>query len=623
MAGIALATATATVTAVSTRLGGRGAGRSAWVRHHLQLRQCHSSGWPSTTTATSLRWVVSSTTVTSTSHTNPLAVASNGTSYSYSVKRGFSSNDSAAGYHVNGSGGDDDDTPPFFDVLICGGGVVGCTLARSLNKTLPNLQVGLLEARDFNPPRPTSLINKQQQESAATTTTTTTKDSSIIPHPRSYALSPMSLQLLGETTLEELNLGYYTSMQIWQANSPASLTFTTRDLHVDPSKAPYLGAVVDDNSIVASLWYQIQDTTKCYTNTSLTSINSDSSPSSSDYNSYDDSLITVTTNHGQKIQTSLLVGADGGNSWIRKTSGISRIGTEYNQHALTFTVELEEKTSTSQQQRAFQRFLPDGSILALLPTYSTKHAIIVWSTSPSNVTKWKEENDESALIDLLNEYLMEGPQRLPPLLERDQQETSQSSSSSTLATIGNNLLYGAERVVDTVQYGLAMASHHPNPKFYAPPKITKVVSSKFSFPLSCYQSQYYTASASGNTTNNKNSQPQQHHHRIALIGDAAHTVHPMAGQGLNLGLGDVSTLVECISKASNAGMDVSTFLQDEYGTLRHQSVSTSLVGIHTLQRLFNNQQHTILQHVKTFGMNVIQNVSPLRRQIVQAAAYGI
>ena len=97
----------------------------------------------------------------------------------------------------------------------------------------------------------------------------------------------------------------------------------------------------------------------------------------------------------------------------------------------------------------------------------------------------------------------------------------------------------------------------------------------------------------------------------------------MAGQGLNLGLGDVSTLVECISKASNAGMDVSTFLQDEYGTLRHQSVSTSLVGIHTLQRLFNNQQHTILQHVKTFGMNVIQNVSPLRRQIVQAAAYGI
>ena len=486
----------------------------------------------------------------------------------------------------------------FYDVLICGGGVVGCSLARSLNASMPSLRVGLLEARDFNPPPPSS--------SAVDSNTDNTPP---VPHPRSYALSPSSLNLFGEKTIQDLKdrLGYYESMQVWQANSPASLTFTTRDLHIDPSKAtPYLGACVEDIPLVASLWYQIQQDSKttCYTSTTLSTIDNPASPSiqateDNEQPYYDDGLITVTTNDGQTIQTALLVGADGGNSYVRKTSDISRIGTEYNQHALTFTVELE----SSMYQRAFQRFLPDGSILALLPTYSSKHAVIVWSTYPSIVKQWKKDgNDvESNLVDVLNGYLMEGPQRIPPLLERQQQQ-----QSSTVETIGTNLLYGAEKVLDTIHYGLAMASHHPNPKFAAPPKITKVVSPKFSFPLSCYQAKNYMSGK-----------------RVVLIGDAAHTVHPMAGQGLNIGLGDVTSLLECIQKSYKAGMDVSTFLQLEYNKERHLEVSTSLLGIHTLQKLFSNQQDTLLQHGKTFGMNIIQNVSPLRRQIVQTAAYGI
>ena len=139
----------------------------------------------------------------------------------------------------------------------------------------------------------------------------------------------------------------------------------------------------------------------------------------------------------------------------------------------------------------------------------------------------------------------------------------------------------------------------------APPKIARIVSNKFSFPLSCYQAQSYTKGQ-----------------RIALVGDAAHTIHPMAGQGLNLGLADVQALVNCIQKAANAGMDVSTFV-DEYGTNRHRSVSISLAGVHALQRLFGNQQDTVLQHAKTFGLNFLQNAAPLRRQLVQAAAFGV
>jgi ubiquinone biosynthesis monooxygenase Coq6 len=441
------------------------------------------------------------------------------------------------------------------DVLIVGGGAVGCSLARLLNESTPSLKVGLLEAREAPSDEPSE-----------------------IPHARSYALSPTSLELIGSNARSKLQLGYYDSMQIWQANSPASLTFTTRDLDADPLKAPYLGACVEDGPLVASLWNEIQGTTKCWTNTTVKDMQV------GDH----ENLAQVTTSEGETIQTALLVGADGGNSWVRKTSGISRTGSEYDQHALTFTVELE----SSLNKRAFQRFLGDGGPMALLPTYSPNHAVIVWSTSLDTIQQWKDRAPEE-LVAHLNDCLLEGPQRVPPLLER---ETSSSS-------VVSNLLYGAERVLDTLHYGLAMASHHPEPKFTPPPRITKIVSPKNSFPLSCFQANAYTKG------------------RVALVGDSAHTIHPMAGQGLNLGLSDVQVLVDCIVKAENAGMDLTTFLE-EYGSNRKRNVTLSLGGIHTLQRLFANQD-VPLQHAKTFGMNVIQNVGMLRRQLALAAAHGV
>ena len=453
------------------------------------------------------------------------------------------------------SSSSDVDDATYMDVLIVGGGAVGCSLARKLNESLPQLKVGLMEARDA----PKSVPSK-------------------IPHPRSYALSPSSLKLLGNSVQSKLQLGYYESMQVWQANSPASLTFSTRDLDADPSKAPYLGACVEDGPLVAALWEEISNQTNCWTNTTLQSITNTGDAHN---------LVEVTTNEGEKVKTALLVGADGGNSWVRKTMGVGRTGTEYDQHALTFTVQL----NSSMNKRAFQRFLSDGGPMALLPTYSPNHGVIVWSTTPETVKQWKEKDGEE-LVHHLNECLLQGPQRVPPLLERE--------SSSDIVS---NLLYGAERVLDTLHYGLAMASHYPQPKYMAPPQISEIVSPKFSFPLSCFQVQNYVQG------------------RVALIGDAAHTVHPMAGQGLNLGMGDVQVLVSCLEKASKSGMDVSTFLQ-EYASDRKRNVSISLGGIHALQRIFGSQD-VPLQHAKTLGMNVIQNLGPLRRQIALAAAHGV
>ena len=296
---------------------------------------------------------------------------------------------------------------------------------------------------------------------------------------------------------------------------------------------------------------------------------------------------------GSTIQAAVFIGADGGNSFIRKATGISRIGGEYEQSALTFTVSLEKPIN----RRAFQRYLSDGGPMALLPTYSPNHAVIVWSTTPDEISKWKDA-PEDEFVRHLNECLHEGPQRVPSLLEGSFSQQQQSSGS-----ILSNIVYGAERVLDTVHYGLAMASQHPDPTFRVPPEITSIASPKFTFPLSCFQATTYVKG------------------RVALVGDAAHTVHPMAGQGLNLGLADVASLVASLEKAHKAGMDLSTFLP-EYNSDRHRNVSISLGGIHALQRMFRNQDAP-LQHLKTFGMNTISIVGPLRRQLASAAAYGV
>ena len=64
--------------------------------------------------------------------------------------------------------------------------------------------------------------------------------------------------------------------------------------------------------------------------------------------------------------------------------GFLMTGWDYGKQALTFTVQL----NGNHGKRAYQRFLPEGPI-ALLPTYSDHHSIVVWSTTPDNVQKWK------------------------------------------------------------------------------------------------------------------------------------------------------------------------------------------------------------------------------------------
>ena len=100
--------------------------------------------------------------------------------------------------------------------------------------------------------------------------------------------------------------------------------------------------------------------------------------------------------------------------------------------------------------------------------------------------------------------------------------------------------------------------------------------------------------------------------RLVLIGDSAHGIHPIAGQGLNLGLRDVAALAEVLVDGMRLGLDLGdTQLLDRYS--RWRSVDTLLVAVATdsLNRLFSIPGKTA-SAVRRFGMGLVQRTRPAK-----------
>ena len=108
--------------------------------------------------------------------------------------------------------------------------------------------------------------------------------------------------------------------------------------------------------------------------------------------------------------------------------------------------------------------------------------------------------------------------------------------------------------------------------------------------------------------------------RLALIGDAAHGVHPIAGQGLNAGLRDVAALAEVMILATRRGEDIaSPLVLERYQQWRRFDTATLAVATDTFNKLFSND-NPILRAGRDLGMGLINSVPSLRRNFMREAA---
>ena len=107
--------------------------------------------------------------------------------------------------------------------------------------------------------------------------------------------------------------------------------------------------------------------------------------------------------------------------------------------------------------------------------------------------------------------------------------------------------------------------------------------------------------------------------RLALIGDAAHAIHPIAGQGLNLGFRDVAALAEVLVEGARLGLDLGDKqLLDRYQRWRSLDALSVAFATDTLTRIYGVPGRTA-SAMRRFGMGLVGRISPLRNRLMSEA----
>jgi 2-octaprenyl-6-methoxyphenol hydroxylase len=243
-------------------------------------------------------------------------------------------------------------------------------------------------------------------------------------------------------------------------------------------------------------------------------------------------LLTLST--GQRIESALVVAADGRDSPLRVQMGIRNAAWSYDQTAIVATIAHEHP----HEGVAHELFLPAGPF-AILPLTGNRSSI-VWTERRAAAPAFMRLGDADFLAEVSKRFgdhwgqlALEGP--------------------------------------------------------------------RFSYPLSLQLAADYVAQ------------------RFVLAGDAAHGVHPIAGQGLNLGLRDVAALAETIVDAVRLGQDIgSAPVLERYRRWRAFD-NTALAGVMDgLNRLFSNDLKPI-RALRTLGLGLVNEIGPLRRLFMRQA----
>ena len=360
-------------------------------------------------------------------------------------------------------------------------------------------------------------------------------------------------------------------MQVWDASSSSKITFEA------PSRNEAIATMTENANLTKGLLSHLESLPdiSISDDTRVESIIHPETPPaehSMDLSSYPHLQLSS----GDTMAARLLIGADGPNSPVRRFAGITSRGWDYQQHGVVATLRLDDKNyDDSTPKTAYQRFLPTGPI-AILPLPGP-FATLVWSTSiaKAQVLKSLALPDFSALIN--------AALRLSPV--DIEYMTSQASG----------------QISELAWRQPIMERSNPSPIPTIPCICSIEEDTVASFPLRYRQADSYVSS------------------RVALIGDAAHTVHPLAGQGLNMALSDVKSLAKQIAYGVEHGMDIGDLgLLNRYNSETWMANNRMLGAVDKLGKLYSVGSGPVVW-ARGVGLNAVDQMEGLKAWFMRQA----
>jgi ubiquinone biosynthesis monooxygenase Coq6 len=370
----------------------------------------------------------------------------------------------------------------------------------------------------------------------------------------------------------------YQEMQVWDGVTDARISFdwgTARSIGPqNPAQPTTIAYMIENTNTTSTLLSRLEELggVDMMTNTKANSIELGTDTDKMDLSSWP----ILSLSNGKTLAARLLVGADGANSPVRTFAGIEARGFDYNRHGVVASLKLEGPGWGGPEHKiAYQRFLPTGPI-AMLPLPGNM-STLVWSTTPERAAKLKalSQNDFVAMV---NAGFRLSPTDLEYLHTLDARQEGEVAWREKHTPVDGRAI--PMRVTD-VQAGTVA-----------------------SFPLRMRHADTYTGE------------------RVALVGDAAHTIHPLAGQGLNQGQGDAAALVRTISHAVQTGQDIGSTLALESYTSERYAENNAMLGVcDKLHRLYSVDSGPIVG-LRSLGLRAVNAMGPLKGFFMSRAAGG-